>query len=231
MTFDQYGLDSRLQQAITELGFQNPTPIQQQTLSSLLNAKTDVVGLAQTGTGKTAAFGLPMLNNIKSENRTIQGLVLSPTRELGVQIAKDLENYGKFLKGFKVVAVYGGTSIEKQIRDIKSGCQVVVATPGRLVDLIERKAIDLKQVEIVVLDEADEMLNMGFKEDLDFILDETPSNKNTWLFSATMPREVAQIAKNYMQTPLELSVGKKNEAQKILNIFFMLFKEETGTLH
>ncbi len=223
MTFEQFGLDSRLQQAIADLGFQTPTPIQQQTLSNLIGNKTDVVGLAQTGTGKTAAFGLPMLNNIEVEKRTIQGLVLSPTRELGVQIAKDLENYSKYLKGFKVVAVYGGTSIEKQIRDIKSGCHVVVATPGRLVDLIERKAIDLKQVEIVVLDEADEMLNMGFKEDLDLILDETPKTKNTWLFSATMPREVSQISKNYMHQPIELSVGKKNEgAENIEHVYYVV---------
>ncbi len=223
MTFDQYGLDSRLQQAITELGFQNPTPIQQQTLSSLLNTKTDVVGLAQTGTGKTAAFGLPMLHSIDVESKNIQGLILSPTRELGMQISKDIVNYGKHMKGLKVVAVYGGARIDQQIKDIRNGCQVVVATPGRLVDLIERKAIDLSNVAITVLDEADEMLNMGFKDDLDFILDKTPKTKNTWLFSATMPREVAQIAKRYMENPMELSAGNKNEgAENIEHIYYVV---------
>jgi ATP-dependent RNA helicase DeaD len=211
MTFQESGLDSRLLQAIVELGYENPTPIQEQTLAKLLTEQTDVVGLAQTGTGKTAAFGLPMLHIIDSEEKTIQGLVLSPTRELGVQISKDLEKFGKHMRGLKVVAVYGGSSIDKQIKDIRAGANIVVATPGRLVDLIERRAIDLSNVKIAVLDEADEMLNMGFKEDLDFILDKTPKTKNTWLFSATMPQEVARISKNYMNSPLELSAGKKNE--------------------
>ncbi len=211
MTFEESGLDSRLLQAIVELGYETPTPIQEQTLAKLLTQQIDVVGLAQTGTGKTAAFGLPMLHNLDSDEKTIQGLVLSPTRELGVQISKDLEKFGKHMKGLKVVAVYGGSSIDKQIKDIRSGANVVVATPGRLVDLIERRAIDLSNVKIAVLDEADEMLNMGFKEDLDFILDKTPKTKNTWLFSATMPQEVSRISKNYMNSPLELSAGKKNE--------------------
>ncbi len=223
MTFEQFGLDSRLQQAISEMGFTSPTPIQQQTLAKLLTEKTDLIGLAQTGTGKTAAFGLPMLHNIDSESRTIQGLILSPTRELGMQISKDMVNYGKHMKGLKVVAVYGGARIDQQIKDIRNGCQVIVATPGRLVDLIERKAIDLSNVQITVLDEADEMLNMGFKDDLDFILDKTPKTKNTWLFSATMPREVAQIAKRYMESPMELSAGNKNEgADNIEHVYYVV---------
>lgn len=223
MTFEQFGLDSRLQQAISEMGFTNPTPIQQQTLAKLLTEKTDLIGLAQTGTGKTAAFGLPMLHNINTDTKTIQALVLSPTRELGVQISKDLANYGKQMKGLKVVAVYGGSRIDQQIKDIRNGCQVIVATPGRLVDLIERKAIDLSNVQIAVLDEADEMLNMGFKDDLDFILDKTPKTKNTWLFSATMPREVAQIAKRYMENPMELSAGNKNEgAENIEHVYYVV---------
>jgi len=223
MTFEQFGLDSRLQQAISEMGFTSPTPIQQQTLAKLLTEKTDLIGLAQTGTGKTAAFGLPMLHNINPESKTIQGLVLSPTRELGMQISKDMVNYGKHMKGLKVVAVYGGARIDQQIKDIRNGCQIIVATPGRLVDLIERKAIDLSNVQITVLDEADEMLNMGFKDDLDFILDKTPKTKNTWLFSATMPREVAQIAKRYMENPMELSAGNKNEgAENIEHIYYVV---------
>jgi ATP-dependent RNA helicase DeaD len=223
MTFEQFGLDSRLLQAITELGYETPTPIQQQTLGNLLTSESDVVGLAQTGTGKTAAFGLPMLNRLDADDKNVQFLVLSPTRELGVQISKDLEKFGKHMKGLKVVAVYGGTSIDKQIKDIRMGCQVIVATPGRLVDLIERKAVDLSNVRIVVLDEADEMLNMGFKEDLDFILDKTPKTKNTWLFSATMPSEVLRISKRYMNDPLELSAGKRNEgADNIEHIFYVV---------
>lgn len=223
MTFEQFGLDSRLQQAISDLGFTSPTPIQQQTLGRLLTEKTDLIGLAQTGTGKTAAFGLPMLQNIDSESKTIQGLILSPTRELGMQISKDMTNFGKHMKGLKVVAVYGGARIDQQIKDIRNGCQIIVATPGRLVDLIERRAVDLSNVQITVLDEADEMLNMGFKDDLDFILDKTPKTKNTWLFSATMPREVAQIAKRYMENPMELSAGNKNEgAENIEHIYYVV---------
>ena len=190
MNFNELGLHGDLLKAINELGFETPTPIQQQTIPMLNAEPTDLVALAQTGTGKTAAFGLPILNHINCENKNVQALVLAPTRELCVQINNDIRNFGKYLHGFSSVAIYGGAKIDGQIKDIRRGVQVVVATPGRLIDVIERKVINLKTVNIVVLDEADEMLNMGFKEDLDIILRETPREKNTWLFSATMPAKI-----------------------------------------
>lgn len=221
MTFQELGLEPMLLKAVTEMGFENPTPIQEQTIPQLKDKSTDMVALAQTGTGKTAAFGLPLLMKLDLNSRFTQSLILAPTRELCVQISKDLINYSKFLNGLRVTAVYGGAPIMGQIRDLKAGSQVVVATPGRLIDLIERKAIDLSHVDIVVLDEADEMLNMGFKDDLDEILSNTPPTKNTWLFSATMPREVERIASKYMETPLEISVGKKNQgAENIQHIYY-----------
>ncbi len=221
MTFQELGLEPMLLKAVTEMGFENPTPIQEQTIPQLQGKSTDMVALAQTGTGKTAAFGLPLLTKLNLNDRNTQALVLAPTRELCVQISKDLITYSKFLNGLKVTAVYGGAPIMGQIRDLKSGSQVVVATPGRLIDLIERKAIDLSHVDVVVLDEADEMLNMGFKDDLDEILSNTPPTKNTWLFSATMPREVERIASKYMESPLEISVGKKNSGnENIQHIYY-----------
>ncbi len=221
MTFQELGLEPMLLKAVTEMGFENPTPIQEQTIPQLQGKSTDMVALAQTGTGKTAAFGLPLLTKLDLNSRFTQSLILAPTRELCVQISKDLINYSKFLNGLRVTAVYGGAPIMGQIRDIKAGSQVVVATPGRLIDLIERKAIDLSHVDIVVLDEADEMLNMGFKDDLDQILGNTPPTKNTWLFSATMPREVERIASKYMESPLEISVGKKNSGnENIQHIYY-----------
>lgn len=221
MTFQELGLEPMLLKAVTEMGFENPTPIQEQTIPQLQGKSTDMVALAQTGTGKTAAFGLPLLTKLNLSDRNTQALVLAPTRELCVQISKDLINYSKFLNGLKVTAVYGGAPIMGQIRDIKGGSQVVVATPGRLIDLIERRAIDLSHVDVVVLDEADEMLNMGFKDDLDQILSNTPPTKNTWLFSATMPREVERIASKYMESPLEISVGKKNSGnENIQHIYY-----------
>jgi ATP-dependent RNA helicase DeaD len=221
MTFQELGLEPMLLKAVTEMGFENPTPIQEQTIPQLQGKSTDMVALAQTGTGKTAAFGLPLLTKLDLNSRFTQSLILAPTRELCVQISKDLINYSKFLNGLKVTAVYGGAPIMGQIRDIKAGSQVVVATPGRLIDLIERKAIDLSHVDVVVLDEADEMLNMGFKDDLDQILSNTPPTKNTWLFSATMPREVERIASKYMENPLEISVGKKNSGnENIQHIYY-----------
>ncbi|MGZ3918978.1 MAG: DEAD/DEAH box helicase [Bacteroidia bacterium] len=223
MTFEELGLNSDLLKAVSELGFTNPTPIQQQTIPLLSSKKTDLVALAQTGTGKTAAFGLPMLSMIDCNDRTVQALILAPTRELCVQITNDIKNYGKFIKGFGVTAIYGGARIDGQIKDIKRGVQVVVATPGRLIDMIERRAISLSTVKIVILDEADEMLNMGFKDDLDIILKETPKEKNTWLFSATMPKEVERIARNYMSNPTELSTGKKNEgADNLEHIYYLV---------
>lgn len=221
MTFQELGLEPMLLKAVTEMGFETPTPIQEQTIPQLKDKSTDMVALAQTGTGKTAAFGLPMLMKLDLTNRFTQSLILAPTRELCVQISKDLMNYSKYLNGLKITAVYGGAPIMGQIRDIKGGSQVVVATPGRLIDMIERKAIDLSHVDIVVLDEADEMLNMGFKDDLDEILSNTPPTKNTWLFSATMPREVERIASKYMETPIEISVGKKNQGnENIQHIYY-----------
>lgn len=221
MTFQELGLEPMLLKAVTEMGFENPTPIQEQTIPQLKDKSTDMVALAQTGTGKTAAFGLPLLMKLDLNSRFTQSLILAPTRELCVQISKDLINYSKFLNGLRVTAVYGGAPIMGQIREVKAGSQVIVATPGRLIDLIERKAIDLSHVDVVVLDEADEMLNMGFKDDLDQILSNTPPTKNTWLFSATMPREVERIASKYMESPLEISVGKKNQgAENIQHIYY-----------
>ena len=223
MNFTDFGLDSKLLKAIEDLGFKQPTPIQVATFEILLNQSTDLVGLAQTGTGKTAAFGLPLLAAIDSNAKKVQALVLAPTRELCLQISKDFTNFGKYLNGLNIVSVYGGVSIDNQIRDIKRGAQVIVATPGRLVDLLERRAVDLSEVEILVLDEADEMLNMGFKDDLDFILSSTPKERNTWLFSATMPQEVSRIAKKYMKNPQELEVGKRNQgAENIEHIYYVV---------
>jgi ATP-dependent RNA helicase DeaD len=223
MTFQELGLNDDLLKAVTDLGFETPTPIQQQTISLLSKQTTDLVALAQTGTGKTAAFGLPMLNTIDCNNKSAQALILAPTRELCVQITNDMKNYSKYLKGFAVTAIYGGARIDGQIKEIKRGVQVIVATPGRLIDMIERRVINLNTVKIVVLDEADEMLNMGFKDDLDIILKETPKEKNTWLFSATMPKEVERIARNYMSNPLELTTGKRNEgADNLEHIYYMV---------
>ncbi len=227
MTFEELGLNDSLKRAINDLGFTTPTPIQQQVVPLLISKQTDVVALAQTGTGKTAAFGLPILNTINLSDKSTQALILAPTRELCVQITNDLKNYSKYLNGLGITAVYGGASIENQIRDIKRGTQVVVATPGRLVDLIERRAIKLQTITTVVLDEADEMLNMGFKDSLDAILEQTPSSKNTWLFSATMPREVDRIAKEYMSDPVEISAGKRNEgAANIQHLYYLVNQRE-----
>ncbi len=209
-SFESLGLSSGLVQSVQLLGFETPTPIQEKAIPVLLNGGRDFVGLAQTGTGKTAAFGLPLLGLIDEKSRDTQALVLAPTRELGLQITNDLETFTEKYKSFNIVAVYGGASISEQIRKVKKGAQIIVATPGRLIDLIDRRAINLSTVRYVVLDEADEMLNMGFKEDLDKILSYTPQEKKTWLFSATMPREVRAIMKNYMEDPFELTVGEQH---------------------
>jgi ATP-dependent RNA helicase DeaD len=223
MNFDELGLSAPVIAAIKELGFESPTPIQQQTIPMLLNKKTDLVALAQTGTGKTAAFGLPLIEQVDINQNHVQVIVLSPTRELGMQIGKDIERFTKNIHGFRVLCVYGGTSIVNQIKDLRRGVHVVVATPGRLVDLIDRKAIDLSRVQIAVLDEADEMLNMGFKDDLDAILKQTPKTKNTWLFSATMPSEVLRISKNYMNEPEQIQVGTKNQgAENIEHHYYVV---------
>lgn len=208
--FEALGLNEQLLQAITDLGFDTPTPIQEQAIPVLISGTTDFVGLAQTGTGKTAAFGLPLLHLMNKAERHPQALVVCPTRELCLQITNDLATYSKHSKGIFTEAVYGGASITMQIRNLKRGVHIVVATPGRLIDLIERKAIDLQKVKYVVLDEADEMLNMGFRDDIDFVLKNTVNRESIWLFSATMPPEVRAIAKNFMDSPKEITVGKKN---------------------
>lgn len=222
MTFEELGLKEEVLTSLTELGFETPTPIQEKAIPHLLGEESDFVGLAQTGTGKTAAFGLPLVSKIDTTMRKPQGLIICPTRELCLQISKDIKSYAK-RTDVSVVAVYGGTDIRKQMRDIKSGVNIVVATPGRLCDLVNRKALHLADIETVVLDEADEMLNMGFKEDIDFILDQTPVERNVWLFSATMPKEVANIAKNYMDKPLEVAIGHKNQTnENISHICFSI---------
>ena len=208
--FNELGIREDIVNAITELGFTKPTPIQESAIPVLLSGSNDFVGLAQTGTGKTAAFGLPLLELIDYKKNFPQALILCPTRELCLQISNDIKNYAKNLPNASVVAVYGGANIVNQLRDIKKGVQIVVATPGRMKDILNRKAIDFSQVGFVVLDEADEMLNMGFQEDIDDILSTTPATKKTWLFSATMPREVRAIAQNYMTDPKELTMGTKN---------------------
>ena len=211
-SFEALGLRAETLRSLETIGFTTPTPVQAEAIPLLLKSEKDVVALAQTGTGKTAAFGLPMLEFLDPQDRTIQALVLAPTRELCVQISKDLERYAANLKGTRIVAVYGGASIRDQIRDIQRGAQIIVATPGRLLDLIGRSVLDLTTVDVVVLDEADEMLNMGFQEDLTEILQNTPETKRTWLFSATMSSEVRRIAKRYMREFDELVIGAANAA-------------------
>jgi ATP-dependent RNA helicase DeaD len=213
-TFEGLGLDKKLVQATEVLGFTQPTPIQEQAIPVLLKGTTDLVGLAQTGTGKTAAFGLPLLHLIDSDKRYPQALIVCPTRELCIQIVNEMEQFKKFIPKIHVLAVYGGTPIGGQIRELKKGVHIVVATPGRLIDLIERKAVDLGQIEYVVLDEADEMLNMGFQDDIEFILQNTPQRESTWLFSATMPPEIRRVSKKYMTSPVEITVGKVNTGNK-----------------
>ena len=208
--FITLGIRHDIVNAITELGFETPTPIQEQSIPVLLSGSNDFVGLAQTGTGKTAAFGIPLLELLDFEENYPQALILCPTRELCLQITSDMNKYAKNMKNVNVVAVYGGANISDQLRQIKRGVQIVVATPGRMLDILNRKAIDFSQVGFVVLDEADEMLNMGFQEDIDIILSTTPEDKKTWLFSATMPSEVRRIAKKYMTDPFELTMGVKN---------------------
>ena len=212
MSFEALGIEESLLESIQSLGFTNPTPIQEQAIPILLSGTKDFVGLAQTGTGKTAAFGLPLLQLVDAKVNHPQALVVCPTRELCMQITKDLYNFSSKKKSIKTVAVYGGASIGEQIRDLKKGTQIVVATPGRLIDLIERKAINLNNISYIVLDEADEMLNMGFREDIEFILGNTPNRNSIWLFSATMPSEVRQVSKRFMTTPAEVTIGKVNAA-------------------
>ena len=214
MLFSELPLDPNILKGIEALGFTTPTPVQQESIPLLVNENRDLIGLAQTGTGKTAAFGLPMIHKIDVNKKIVQGLVIAPTRELCVQISNDFKDYSKFVKGLSIATIYGGASMDKQSREIRSGAQIVVATPGRLMDMMKRKMIKINHVSYVVLDEADEMLNMGFKEDIDGILSHTPDEKSTWLFSATMPRDVEKISKSYMNNPMEITVGSKNVGAK-----------------
>ena len=221
--FSETGLQDNLLKAVKDLGFETPTPIQVKTIPHLLSSSQDLIALAQTGTGKTAAFGLPALQMTDADNKSPQTIILCPTRELCLQIAKDFSTYAKYMKGIGVVAVYGGSSIDTQIRALNKGAQIVVGTPGRTNDLIRRKKLKLGNIKRVILDEADEMLTMGFKEELDSILDETPKEKQTLLFSATMSKEVRSISKKYMNNPYELAVAKVNiGAANLKHLFYMV---------
>ena len=227
MLFNDLPLNPNLLKGIEDLGFTSPTPVQEAAILRLIIEDRDLIGLAQTGTGKTAAFGLPMIHRIDIKNKSVQGLVIAPTRELCVQIAKDFKAFSKHMKGLSVATIYGGASMDKQSREIKSGAQIVVATPGRLMDMIRRRMIKINKVSYAVLDEADEMLNMGFKEDIDGILEHTPDEKLTWLFSATMPKEVAKISKSYMKDPIEITVGSKNVgAENIEHLYYNVPERE-----
>lgn len=212
LTFEELGLRPSVLKALEDLGFENPTEVQAQAIPFVLEQERDLVALAQTGTGKTAAFSLPMLHKLQKDKKAIQTLILCPTRELCIQISKDIATFTKYDNWIQTVAVYGGASIGDQIRQLKRGCQVVVGTPGRVKDLIERKKLDISEIDFLVLDEADEMLTMGFKEELDAILEEAPTEKQGLLFSATMPREIDAIANNYMRDPAKIEVGSRNEA-------------------
>ncbi len=212
--FQELGLSAEILHTVEDLGFEEPSDIQAETIPVLLQEETDLVGLAQTGTGKTAAFGFPILEKINPKSPQTQALILAPTRELCLQITQELTTYAKYIQGVNVVAIYGGASITNQERNIKRGAQIIVATPGRMKDMLQRKKIDISQIRYSVLDEADEMLNMGFYEDITDILKYSPKTKNTWLFSATMPKEVARIAKDFMDNPVEITVGTKNEGTK-----------------
>ncbi|MBU0940321.1 MAG: DEAD/DEAH box helicase [Bacteroidetes bacterium] len=220
--FEQLGLSESLLKAILDLGFENPSEVQEKAIPLLLEKDTDMVALAQTGTGKTAAFGFPVIQKIDANNRNTQALILSPTRELCLQITNELKNYSKYEKGINVVAVYGGASITEQARDIKRGAQIIVATPGRMQDMINRGLVNITGINYCILDEADEMLNMGFYEDIVNILSTTPDDKNTWLFSATMPAEVARIGKQFMTDPVEVTVGAKNSGSATVSHEFYL---------
>lgn len=222
MTFEEMGISPELVQAVEELGFENPMPVQEATIPQLLSHNRDIVALAQTGTGKTAAFGLPIIQQMDFSNHDTEALILSPTRELCVQIYNDLKNYSKYTPGCPVVAVYGGASIEQQKIELRKGTKIIVATPGRLLDLIRRKYILLKNIKTVVLDEADEMLDLGFKEDLDEILREIPASKRILLFSATMPKEVEAIAQTYMTDPMDITVGTKNSGAENVSHYYYL---------
>lgn len=223
VSFEELGIEPTVIRAISELGFVHPTPIQQETIPSLFENKNDLIGLAQTGTGKTAAFGLPLVQWAEEKSKATTALILSPTRELCVQIAKDLKNFSRYKKGINVVPIYGGASIDAQARELRRGAQIIAATPGRMLDMINRGLADVSKIETLVLDEADEMLNMGFKDELDSILENTPGEKRTLLFSATMMREVERIARQFMHDPIEITVGKKNQgAENVKHAYYVV---------
>jgi len=222
MTFRELNLKDDILSAIEELGYEQPMPVQEKVIPFMLEQTADLVALAQTGTGKTAAFGLPVLNMIDPTRKQVQALVLSPTRELCIQIANDLKGYSKNMRGMRIVPVYGGEDVRTQLRQLDTAPQIIVATPGRLIDLIERGKIELGAIDFLVLDEADEMLNMGFKEDIETILERTPATRRTLLFSATMPKEIANIAKRYMKNFEEITVGTKNSgAENVEHIYYV----------
>ena len=228
--FTELGLDAQILKGVNELGYETATPIQEKAIPFLLETERDLIALAHTGTGKTAAFGLPILHAADLNLSTPQALILAPTRELCLQIAADMERYSKYVNGFSVAAIYGGAPIDKQLRQLAKGVHVVVATPGRMLDVINRRKVDFSKIKTVVLDEADEMLNMGFKEELNAILAETPEQKRTLLFSATMPREVAAIAKNYMTDPFEITSGTKNEGvSTVTHKYYMVHARDRYT--
>ncbi len=229
-TFKEIGLKATILKALDTLGFETPTPIQEKTIPHLLESNKDLLAFAQTGTGKTAAFGLPVLNQIDTDSTDTQCLILCPTRELCLQISNDLVDFSKFIQELKVTAVYGGDSIERQIKELNKGAQVVVGTPGRVGDLIRRRRLKIANIKWMVLDEADEMLSMGFKEELDTILSETPAEKQTLLFSATMPKTLTSIAKKYMKSPDEISVGGKNKgAETVSHEYYMVRAKDRYT--
>jgi ATP-dependent RNA helicase DeaD len=228
-SFDTLGLSAPILKAIGQLGFDTPTDIQSQAIPHLLQGDRDFIGLAQTGTGKTAAFGLPLLDHLDATDDSVQALILAPTRELGQQIAEQIDLFSKHLKGIKSVAVYGGANISTQITQLKRPRHVVIATPGRLIDLVKRKALKLDQIKYLVLDEADEMLNMGFKDELDTILEFTPDTKKTWLFSATMPREIRRMVKQYMESPFEVSVDPKTTVNANIEHKYAVVKQSDKT--
>ena len=222
-TFEELGVSEEIRRAIEELGFEHPMPVQEEVIPYLLGHGNDVIALAQTGTGKTAAFGIPLLQRVDPTQRHTQAIVLSPTRELCLQIADDLKDFSKYIKGINIVAVYGGTSIVDQIHALKHGAQIIVATPGRLIDLMNRGVAQLDRVENVVLDEADEMLNMGFADSINAIFEGVPEDRNTLLFSATMSREIERIAKSYLHDFKEIVVGSRNEgAESVNHIYYMV---------
>ena len=226
-TFEELGVAANIRKAIEEMGYENPMPVQEEVIPYLLDEIRDVIALAQTGTGKTAAFGLPVLQKVDVKANVPQALILAPTRELCLQIAGDLSDYSKYIDNLHVLPVYGGSSIDSQIKALKRGVQIIVATPGRLIDLINRKTVNLERIKYVVLDEADEMLNMGFTESIDEILSKVPDTRSMLLFSATMPKEISKITRKYMQDPKEITIGRKNEgSSNVKHVYYMVHAKD-----